>query len=461
MDGFSKEVLARLPLADAVLSLMSWVMEEDFLHEVFTKHRGRSYQGVLSFRTIVNLVQDALLEYEGSARQAMVHAEERDELEATMQAAYGKLRRFPISLSNGFLASASDRLREIFPEGAASRLPASLRAFDAIAVDGKKIKGVAKRLKPAQRFSGTPLGGKALVALDMRRGLVIAMNAHLDGETNDAPLIPDLLPQVRERTFRRRLWVADRQFCDLTQPFRFQEQGDSFLIRYHPKNSFHRDRTVPEVKSVDDEGRRIRETWGWLGKPDAKRRLYVRRITLSRSGEDDIILVTDLLDADSYPATDLLDVYLLRWGIERVFQQVTEVFHLKRLISSTPQGTIFQCAFCLLLYNVIQVVRGYVARAQRRRPETISAEMLFYDVHRELTSLSVLADRAAIIEYFQPPSDALELRSQLEWLLEDAWQDYWIKSPKKKVSAPIKKQTIRGGHTSIYRILQAAKKQHQ
>lgn len=63
-------------------------------------------------------------------------------------------------------------------------------------------------------------------------------------------------------------------------------------------------------------------------------------------------------DAAQYPANALFDLYLARWGIERVFQQITEVFHLQTLIGTTPQGTVFQCAFCLLLYNLGQVVRA-------------------------------------------------------------------------------------------------------
>jgi IS4 transposase len=84
----------------------------------------------------------------------------------------------------------------------------------------------------------------------------------------------------------------------------------------------------------------------------------VRRLTLYRPGEETVVLITDLLDAEQYPATDLLTLYLARWGIERVFQQITEVFDWRRLIGTTPQGTLFQLAFCLLLYNQIQVVRA-------------------------------------------------------------------------------------------------------
>lgn len=456
MDGFSMEVVSRLPLADAVLSALSWVSEESFMAEMFAEHRGDSYENILSFKTMVHLIAAALLEHQGSARQAMLH--ESEELPASQQAVYGKLRRMPISLSNGFLAQASSRLREVFPDSAMQSLPASLRAFDVVAVDGKKIKKAAKRLKPTRGYSGTPLGGKALVALDLRRNLVIAMNAHSDGEKNDAPLIPELLPQVRQRCTRKRLWVADRQFCDLTQPRRFATGNDNFVIRYHPKNSFHVDPKKPSRTGVDSYGRNYHEEWGHLGSPQGGKQIYVRRITLKRQGEEDIVLVTDLLETKQYPAADLLEVYRLRWGIERVFQQVTEVFHLQKLISSSPQGTIFQCAFCLLLYNLIQVVRAYVASGQRRTAATISSEMLFYDIHRELISLSVLADPEVVADYFQPPDDADNLINQLHNLLGNAWQDYWVKSPqKKKPPGPTKQQTVKGGHTSIHRLLKAAK----
>ncbi|RMD58025.1 IS4/IS5 family transposase [Candidatus Parcubacteria bacterium] len=460
MDGFSREVLTRLPLADAVLSLCSFAMDAEFLQQIYEEHRGRSYQSVLTFPMMVSIVSDALLEHAGSGRQAMLRAEERDELAASKQAAYGKLRRIPISLSNAFLARPTDRLRQAFPQGATSPLPSSLRHFHVIALDGKKIKRAAKRLKAARGYSGTPLGGKALVALDLRTGLVVAMNAHLDGETNDAPLVPGLLPQVRQRLRRRRLWVADRQFCDLTQQHNFLEEGDEFLVRYHPKTHFHRDANVPSREGTDSQGRHYLEEWGWLGKPGSKRSLYVRRITLFRDNDEDVILVTSLTDADRYPATDLMDAYLQRWGIEKVFQQVTEVFHLQRLISSTPQGTIFQFAFCLLLYNLIQVTRGYIARAQQRKPKTISSEMVYYDVCRQLISLTELADHEAIVEYFDAPRTVTELIEHIQALLADVWHDRWIKSPKKKVTKAKPTTGVSGGHTSIYRMIQASKRNH-
>src|SRR4029453_14085955 len=145
---------------------------------------------------------------------------------------------------------------------------------------------------------------------------------------------------------------------------RCSEGGDHFLIRYHTKVHFCPAPTQAAVVTQDAQGRRVVEDWGWLGAESNQSRRFVRRLTLTRPGAEAIILVTDLLDAARYPAAELLTVYLARWGIERVFQQITEVFHLQALIGTPPQGTVLQLAFCLLLYNLLQVVRAYVAVAQ-------------------------------------------------------------------------------------------------
>src|SRR5882757_5865905 len=115
MDGFTKEALKRLPLAEATLRLFQYALDSETLEEIFQEHRGRSYQRFLSFETIVHLVGDSLLEHQGSGRQAFQRADELKLLPASIEAVYGKLRRLPISLSNGFLLTGSQRLQDLLP----------------------------------------------------------------------------------------------------------------------------------------------------------------------------------------------------------------------------------------------------------------------------------------------------------------------------------------------------------
>ena len=456
---FAREVLSRLPLAEAVLSLWRWVGDPVFLLSVFVRHRGLGYEKEISFGVLVQLIADALLEHQGSGKKSFARGREQGLLTASVQAVYQKLSRVPLGLSEAWLAESAARLRPVYPEAARVPLPPALRGFEVIIVDGKAIKRVAKRLKPLRGRKGGVLGGKALVALELRSGVVVAMATHADGETNEAKLVPALLPQVRAQVRGQRLWVGDRQFCDLTQPAAFVQDGDHCLVRYHSKTPFCPDAARPAQRGVDGHGRVWEQDWGWFGCERAKARRYVRRLTLYRPGEETIILITDLLDAAQVPATDLFDLYLARWSIERVFQQITEVFHLQTLIGTTPQGTVFQFAFCVLLYNMVQVVRAYVATAQARPVPTISTELLFDDVHRQLVAFTELVPAEQVEPLFPVLSTEAELRTQLTRLLATVWTIRWLKAPAKKRKAPAPRTPIRGNQTSVFRLMTAYHKQ--
>jgi hypothetical protein len=455
-QDFDREVLSRLPLAEAVLSLWQFVCDDEHLDGLYDHHRGGTYEKKITFPLMVQLVRDALLEPDGSGHQSFRQARADGTLNAALSSVYDKLGHLPPAVSEAFLAEGADRLRQVFPEtpALADPVPASLRGFEVLVVDGKVVKRVPRRLQPARQRKGGLLGGKGLVALHLRSGLTLALATDPDGEANDARLVPTLLPQVRARVQGSRLWLADRQFCDLTQTEAFTAQeGDHFLVRYHPKVHFCPDATPCVQHGQDSQGRGYEQQWGWLGREGNKKRRSVRRITLHRPGEEDLILVTDLSDAVPYPAADLLALYLARWGIERVFQQITEVFHLNRLIATTPQGTLFQLSFCLLLYNMIQVMRGYVAVGQQRARETISTELLFIDVTKQLVALNELVETGRVVELLPAVTSVAAVRQRLSRLLGSVWSECWVKATPRKRKAPPPKKGKRD-HTSVFRLLQ-------
>jgi hypothetical protein len=460
MEARDRDLLRRMPLSEAVLVLFRWMAAPELLDDLFERLRGRCYEKVLSFTVLVQLVHDALMLYHGSGRQSFERAAESDELSVSIQAIYGKLRRVPIDLSMGLLAECTDRLREVFPPPESRSVPKSLRRFQVIVIDGKAVKNLAKRLKPLRHQRGGVLGGRALVALEFSSGLAISMHAHPDGDANDAKFVPQLLPAVRQRIGGARLWLGDRQYCDLTQPQRFSEEGDHFLLRYNKKVHFHADPQRRPVQGRDALGRRYEESWGWIGGAKDPRRRAVRRIVLKRPGEEDVVLLTDLLDAKKYPAADLLTLYLERWGIERMFQQVTEVFHLDALISSSPEATLFQFALCLLIYNLLQTVRAYVACAAGQPRATISTEKLFVDVERELTACTVLWEPQPLAAFFDRDWKASKVRSHVTRLLKNVWTDRWIKAVSYK-RRPHPHTPRRAVHGSAYRILKQTKALHQ
>jgi hypothetical protein len=452
----AREVLRRLPLADAVLSLWSFVMAPDFLEGVFERHRGRSFEDVLKFPVFVQMIADALLQHHGSGRQAFERARQDQTLLTSVEAMYGKLRRAPISLSTGLLEDGTARLRELATDAVREfSWPASLAEFTPVIVDGKKLKKAAKRLLPVRNEPGKVYGGKLLVAYVPTEGLARTFSADPDGEANDCKLMPDLVPRARRAIAGVRLWIQDRQFCDLTQPPLLAQEGDHFLIRYHPKVLFEPDKTRPAVSSRDGQGRPVTDEWGWLGSVRATNRLYVRRMRLERADEEAILAITDLLDEELYPAGDLLEAYRHRWGIEQVFQQVTEVFHLQKLIGSTPEATIFQGAFCLLLYNMLEIVRQHLAAAQANgcAVESLSTEGIFRDVTRQLIAVTELVSPPELSGCIRPSLSVAELREFLGERLNRPIPKLWKKARNKRPrrSRPPSRQS--GAHTSIAKIL--------
>ena len=457
---FACDALDRLPLAESVLLLWQQLADPKFLQDLFDRQRGRGYDKILSFPSLVQLIADALLQHDGSARASFERALQHDALPVTIPAAYGKLRRLPIAVSTAFLAEGTARLQALLPVHATSTVPSSLRSFSVTLLDGKTIKYIAKRLKLLRGVRSGLVGGKTLVALELNSGLAVAMRAHPDGEINELRLVPDLVAEVEQRLPGPRLWVGDRLYCDLEQTGRFLAAGDHFLVRYQSKVHFHPDPTRGVCQGSDAAGRPYTEDWGWLGAETDPRRRYVRRITLTRPTDEPLILVTDLVNAQRYPAEDLLAVYQARWGIENVFQQVTEVFPLKRLIGGTPQAGIFQMAFCLLLYNMIHVMRAYVAAAEQWEPEDVSLEKLFEDVERELIAWTVMVTPMETVTVFGEIPSVAKVRKRLTKLLGKVWQDRWLKTVNEKQRPHRRKPQTSRAHTSIHRVLEDHRRQH-
>jgi Transposase DDE domain len=453
--GFSAEVLSRLPLAQATLELARFVHQDDFLAELFEQHHADSYQCLISFPHFLDLVSDSLLNRHGSLAAALDRADEQERLVASRQAYYGKLRRLPLELSTAYLRESACRLRPLTCP-ASKPLPASLDGLEVRIVDGKKLKRVAKRLLATRGSAGKLFGGKLLVSWDPRAELVDALAADADGEVNECRLLPALLEQLPTATEQRPwLLVADRQFGDKKQPGRLVAGRFHFLFRRNAKTQFHADPQRPEhaeQRSVDAAGREVIQQFGWLG--SGKGRLYVRQITLRREGEQDIVLVTDLLDAEAYPAEDLLELYRRRWGIEQVFGQITEVFGLERFIGSSAEATVFQAAFCLLLYNLIGIVKGYVAQAAEVKASEVSSHKLFESIHEELLSLCRLVAADEIESLLWRCERAEMLRARLRGLVAGCWKERYRKAAEKSPRRQRDRPRRNGAHTSVFRLQQ-------
>lgn len=476
-QAFFLETLRRLPLAEAVLQVLGFGLQNQFLADLYEQHRGQCYHDILSFPCLVELISDALLVHQGSARQALLQAEKNSDLPTCKEAFYAKLRRVPLDVSVAFLTGVSQRINQLLPPvfspGLSAQdnpLPKSLQGYQVRIFDGKKLKHVAKKLKLTRDLAGQLFGSKLLVGYDPVTRLIQAMSANPDGEANDAPLVPALLGDLRTQIAgKSTILVADAQFCDLVQISQYRKENDHFVLRYHPKLHFHADASQPRREFTDAKGRTLIEEYGYLGSPKDERRCFVRRVTWKRTDHKDLCVVTDLTNRrantssvckEAIPASDLIELYLIRWTIETVFQEVTVTFGLRKLIGSTAEATAFQAAFCMVVYNAIMVVKSYVAAVQPKpmKVDDVSTKMLFTSIQKQMTALAELvppASLTAMLEVQQTAESTAEsmqeyLRERLNGLWEVGWKKAKNKSPRKQ------KEKVKGSgaHTSVHRVLQ-------
>lgn len=452
MDAFQKELLKRSPLASCVLEVSDYLFDQALLDSIWERYRGRCYEDVLRFEDFLHLMRDALIRHGGSAHRLFVELEQQDKAPVDESNFYRKLAHLPVELSRGLLRECTARLSGLLPADAcACELPGCFAGFTLVAGDGKKIKKAAKRLKPTRGYSGKLIGAKALVAMDLRSGMALAMSDSLDGLTNDVPLVPELMDQLRQVVCGPMLSVWDRQFDDVrTLGHLCHRPGDAYVVRMNPKYTFAAESVV---ETHDAQGRLVRDEIGTLIKGKGKNQvvLKVRRVTLLRPGEDDVILLSNLMDQARYSALDLLELYRRRWGIEQMFQLVTETFSLEHLIGSEPQAVLFQFAYCLLLYNLIQLVKAYVAQDGKVLASTISTFYLFEDIRRELEAWAYHG-----ADWTRQYRTQIQMRTRLEELLEGSWDPVAYKKASDKKPRPKRPPPLRlhGGHSSVQRVLE-------
>jgi hypothetical protein len=446
-------IVQHLPLAQAVLGLFHHVLEPTFLEALFQRCRGRAYHKELSFTAVVHLLGAAITHY-GSVHQALQARRHDQLLPVSDRACYGKLSRLPLALSLALLDEGTQRMQALLPATLNHSVPVCFAALQVILVDGKKSKNVAKRLAVCRNQPGRVFGAKLVVGLDARTRLVLAAAATADGERNDNPLVPELLDRLRPQRQLPPLFVCDAQFCDLTQVQRMLGEKALFAFRHHPKTHFHPDRTRPARTFVDGQGRTLLEEWGYLGSVKDRRRCYVRRVTWQRASatHKDLSVVTNLTDGLAYPPEALIDLYLLRWKIETVFQEVATVFGLQHLIGSTPEASGFETAMCMLIYNMIQVVKAQLAFQQDLPVDDVSSQNLFRSVQRSLTALYELLSPAQIAASVVAPPEPGAMRGWLEQLLQGQWQPQWRKARNKNPRRYGPKPKGSGAHTSIERL---------
>jgi hypothetical protein len=112
------------------------------------------------------------------------------------------------------------------------------------------------------------------------------------------------------------------------------------------------------------------EEYGSLPDEIAVRELRYR-VTAKGYRVHEITLVTTLLDAAAYPASDLAELYYRRWQVEINFKHIKITMKMDVLRCETVDGILKELAMFALAYNLVRSVMVESARVQGVEPDRI------------------------------------------------------------------------------------------
>ena len=84
------------------------------------------------------------------------------------------------------------------------------------------------------------------------------------------------------------------------------------------------------------------------------------------------IIVTTLLDAEEYPRTEIIALYLKRWHVETDFDVIKTTMKMDMLRCKSPEMVRKEISVNLLVYNVIRGLMGKAAVYIGKKPREIS-----------------------------------------------------------------------------------------
>jgi IS4 transposase len=259
--------------------------------------------------------------------------------------------------------------------------PELLPGYQVRLLDGNHLSGTEHRIEELRSMRAGALPGQALVVLDPEWMLAVDVVPCEDGHAQERALLDDVLPMVEPGD----LWIEDRNFCTTKFLFGIARRASHFLVRQHGSTLRWELRGKRTRRGKTKTGT-VYEQTAHLHDPQTDETLVVRRITIeldqpTRDGETEIHLLTNL-PARDVRARRVANLYLKRWTIETMFQELTVALNCEINTLGYPKAALFGFCLALLAYNAVSVVRGALRAVHGH--EKVSEEVSWYHLCNHL-----------------------------------------------------------------------------
>ena len=182
---------------------------------------------------------------------------------------------------------------------------------------------------------------------------------------HDARIAPRLLNTIDEGD----ILLGDRAFCSYEFIVRITTERKAHVVmRLHQArarkldwrkgkkiSSIERLVTWEKPKNIPVGSALTREQWAKI--PDEITLRYIKLGYENRAGEKAaLVIVTDLLDPQQYPAEEVADLYMERWEIEVKFRDLKTTMKMEHFAVKSPEMAHKTLRMMIIAYNLLQRV---------------------------------------------------------------------------------------------------------
>jgi hypothetical protein len=291
------------------------------------------------------------------------------QVSATSEAFFSKAKNFKWEFFLALYKALMPRLLKEAPCVYASQVQNLSKHFRQVWImDGSQLDEVARKLKILRNVKGAVLPGRLFAFYDLFRGICRHLQFDPDAARNENLLATESLQLIPEGT----LMLGDRLF-GVIKHFKTLQERKSWGV-------FRRNATVTlkviEVLSRRQAGGRsyLEDSLVEVGAGEDKVTLRLIRYS---DGKRKLEVFTSVLDVKKLPPATVVELYGLRWGIERMFYDLKIVLNLNRFYAGNPNAIAAQVYTGTMVYNAFRIMQGRIAQTHGIRPETLSPAKLY------------------------------------------------------------------------------------
>lgn len=365
------------PVAVMVRGAIERVLNPATVDRIFADARHTQYHRRLLFSAVLKVFSEVVLNVHRSVHSSYTaHAAE---VGVSAAAFYDKLAGTDPEVAAALVRHSGQEFGAVLEQMGGAFAAPLLPGWPVRILDGNCPAATQRRLQPLRAVQDRPLPGKAMVVLDPERMLILDALPWEDGHASERALIQPVLAWVRPGE----VWIADRNLCFWAFILGILEANAYFVLRQHgqfqpePLTEF---RVVGRNASGLVSEQQVRGR-GPNGEPTVWRRIRVQLDQPTRDGQREVFVITNL-PAEAADALQVAALYLGRWTIERVFQDIEASLASEIDTLAYPRAALLALSIGFVAYNVLALVKGALRAAHGA--ERVEREISFYYLSEEL-----------------------------------------------------------------------------